>query len=331
MNTLFIVKCPLGDNIIFSQLIKDYHDMFPKEKLYIVSQINELFLNNPYVNLLDKNIKYDKIFDYNLYKFNSDIYVQEKDERIYTNQMTLQDTPYFYFNKYFNLNISHNNHTPCIYLNDEQKTKIQSDKPICLVNSAANYFMLDARWFGFNNYQQIINDFKDKINFISIGNNSYNQLINLKPFQNVYMDLINKTNILQLLNLIYNADIILTHESGILHAAHIISDKIRHVIALMGARHLNYDNYVNYTYNTSSVITHYIIPDNLSYYQENCYKRFNVKNCGCCSLLTELNTMTFENACKKPVLHNNELMSHCMAHLSISQIEEKLNNILATK
>lgn len=322
MNTLFNINCPLGDSVIFSCLLKDYKEMFPDETLYINNNkifIN-LFKNNSYVNIYDPLIKYDKVFEYNLYQLDLDPKYSEKKE-----VKLLQDVPYWLFEQIWNIKIPHNNFTPCIDLDDYQQTPIESDKPICLVNPMSNYFTLDGRSFGMNRYQQIINDFKDKLNFVSIGNGTYNNLLQCRPLQNLWKDLINKTSVYELLRWINSSDIILTHESGIWHISNIKGTKHRDVIALFGSRMLKETNY----YITPNVDVHFISSQNLQYYKEHCYKYPTCFDCRHSpSLVSKINNMYLGDMCKYPVLFNGEFLSDCMANISIEQVEQEINKIL---
>ena len=127
MNTLFIVNAPLGDSVNFSCLLKDYKEAFPNETLYITHNniFIDLFKNNSLVNIYNKSIKYDKVYDYNLYKIDQDPRYSKK-----TETKTMRDVPYWVFEHVWNLKIPHNNYTPCIDLDDYQKQQIDSDKPI---------------------------------------------------------------------------------------------------------------------------------------------------------------------------------------------------------
>lgn len=321
MNTLFKVSAPLGDSIIFSCLLKDYKEMFPNETLYILHNnfFIDLFKNNSLVNIYNNTVKYDKIFDYNLYKINANQKYSERPE-----MRSLQDVPYWIFEHLWNVKLLHNNYTPCVELDDYQKTQIESDKPICLINPMANFCMLDGRTFGIRNYQQIINKFKDKLNFVTVGNGTYNLLLQNKPLQNVWKDLINKTSVYELLKWINSSSIILTHESGIWHASTIKSNKPRDVIVLFGARWTNETNY----YKTPNVNIHYIQSQNLQFYKEHCYQNITDIDCKCAPLISKINNIPVGNVCKSPVLFNGELLSDCMVNIGIEKVEQEIINIL---
>lgn len=323
MNTLFVLNAPIGDIINFSCILKDYHEMFKNEKLYVITSLEiflDVFKNNSLVNLYDKNINYDKIFQYNLAEFDDGKFGKEKFKNIKLENNSLQDTPYLYFKYVYNLNIPHNNHVPCIELDDYQKQIIKNDKPICLINGVAQYFMMDSRFFGHKKYQQIINLFKDKVDFISIGTLKYNML-RAASFENVKYNLINKTSLYELLHYIYNADIVLTHESGIYHLANVESYKQRHVIVPAGARQTFKMN----NYKTPNVKVYWIENKDKTFYRNNCYEG-NENACMICPLISKLNDIEIakNNFCKCPVLNNGELLSHCMNDITVEQVSEIL-------
>ena len=325
--TLFVINAPIGDIINFSCILKDYHEMFQDEELYVITGMKpflDVFKNNSIVKLYDENIKYDKILHYDLAKFDQSEGGIEKLRNIKNETKSIQDTPYLYFKYMYNIDIPHKNYIPCIELDETQKKHISNKKPICLINGVAQYFMMDARYFGYKKYQQIINDFKDKIDFISIGNLNYNMLRTIK-FENVVEDLVNKTSLYDLLHYIYNADIILTHESGIYHLVNIESYKERHVIVPAGAR----QSYKMNNYKTPNVKVYWVENMDLSFYQKNCYKD-DEKRCMICPLISKLNDIEIakDNFCKAPILNNGELLSHCMNNISVEQIEEVLNKCI---
>ncbi|MBQ7159768.1 MAG: hypothetical protein IJS09_10180 [Treponema sp.] len=141
------------------------------EVLYIratPSMLDELFKNNHIVNLFRDDIHYDKIYEYRLGEFDSGSSGMDKRRRIKREEITLQDTPYIYFDKVYHLPLVHRNRIPCIELDEYQKSKIESDKPLCLINAVAQYFLFDARYLGFSRFQRIVDDFYHRVNFFSI-------------------------------------------------------------------------------------------------------------------------------------------------------------------
>ena len=178
-NTLFIVAAPLGDIICFSSFLKDYKETYPDENLYIqvaIPVLQGLFQFNEYVKLYVENIQYDKIYEYNLYQIDQTQLSKEYSKIIHSDNGSIQHKHYFYLNRLYNLNVQHNTTHPIIYIDKTKLHKIESDKPICIINPAANYIGFDARFWGMNNYQAVINALKDKINFIAIGSNNYNRI-----------------------------------------------------------------------------------------------------------------------------------------------------------
>lgn len=170
-NTLFIALAPLGDMICFSSFLKDYKETYPNENLYIkvlIPALTELFKYNDYVKLYDENIKYDKVYEYDLSKIDLSHLGKEHDKLICENKSSIQHKHYVYFNKLFNLNVKHKTFYPAIQIDNKNMVKIESDKPICIINPNANFLGFDARFWGINNYQYVINALKDRINFIAI-------------------------------------------------------------------------------------------------------------------------------------------------------------------
>lgn len=315
MNTLFLLKCALGDTVNVSRFIFDYHQEFPNENLYVackLSFVNDLFKSCSFCHIFDNNKNYDKIYDYDLAKFDGLPEIQQmKDD----NKITMQDVPYLLFKRNYNLDISQNTKHIPIELDDYQKSKIASEKPICLVNGVAQYFGLDARFLGITKLQKVIDYLHDKIDFISIGNIQYGFLQN-KELKNVKINLINKTSVYELLHLIYNARFVLTSESGIYHISQIVSPNIRDIFITAGNR-LSYD--YNH-YSTQNVKIHWIKPK-----YKNCDYDLNKKLCHFGALLKRVNGVDFGAVCKTPVICDNELVSCCQADI---QVDEIINEIL---
>ena len=115
-------------------------------------------------------------------------------------------------NALYKLNVEHKTFYPIIQFNTNKLVKIESNKPICIINPNPNFFGFDSRFWGIKNYQYVIDSLKDKINFIAIGNNNYNASIIPINLNNLFLDLVNKTNISQMLNLIYQENFVLKHE-----------------------------------------------------------------------------------------------------------------------
>lgn len=327
MNTLFVLYCPLGDCINFSCFLKDYSQTFKGEDIYVKTNpamLNDLFTNNHIVNLFRDDIRYDKIYEYRLGDFDTGPFGAIKRQMVKREEISLQDTPYIYFQKTYNLTVPHNNRIPCIELDEYQRSTIESDKPICLINAVAQYFMFDARFLGFNRFQRIVDDFYQRINFISIGNLSYG-LLRTNKLNHVCSDLVNRTSIYELLHYIYNADIVLTSESGIWHIANIQCGKPRYVIVPAGARQTHRMNH----YDTPQVIVYWLENKDKDTFSNLCYNG-DEKGCLTEPLFSEVNGYRIcrDDSCRFPVVENNELLSRCLAHVTIEDVEVALNDCL---
>ena len=328
-NTLFIIAAPLGDMICFSSYLKDYKETYPDENLYIkvlIENLSELFKDNVYVTLYDPNVSYNKIYEYNLYHIDQTSLSTEYCKLIHQDQGSIQHKHYFYLNTLYNLNVKHNTLYPIIQVNANKK--IVSDKPICIINSSAGYLNFDSRFWGIHNYQFVIDKLKDKINFISVGSNSYNQLIYLNKLNNLYLDLINKTSIYEMLNIIAQADFVLTHESGLYHAGCIPSNKHKHVIVPAGSRHTFKSNY----WESPNVTIHWLSNKDKNNYYKHCFNE-NEHLCMCGCTLSKLQYNSFEhNAvganCKLPVFSNGEILSHCLHDINPQTVVNLFNDIL---
>ena len=137
--------------------------------------------------------------------------------------------------------------------------------------------------------------------------------------------MVNKTTVYELLHYIYNADIILTHESGIWHCANIICGKPRYLIVPAGARQTSRMN----RYRTPDVNVYWIENRDKESFTGMCYCD-NEKGCMIEPLFSEVNDYVIcrDNSCKYPVLKDNEMISKCMSHIAMADIEYAINDSL---
>jgi hypothetical protein len=333
-NTLFIVTAPLGDMICFSSFLKDYKETYPNENLYIRIQLQpltELFQYNEYVKLYDENIQYDKIYDYNLYYIDQTELSKQYSKLIRLNQGSLQHKHYIYMNELYNLNIKHKTFYPIVQFDTNKLEKIESDKPICIINPSPGYLGFDSRFWGIKNYQYVIDALKDKINFISIGSNNYNGFIRPMKLNNLFLDLVNKTNISQMLNLIYQADFVLTHESGLYHSACIPTNKHKHVIVPGGMRHtFESDKWIS-----PNTDIHWLAPETTEIYYKHCFNEHE-HMCARGCIFSELHFSSVHHSenganCKLPVFDNGEVLSHCLYKIKPENVVKLIENILENK
>lgn len=178
----------------------------------------------------------------------------------------------------------------------------------------------DTVFWGLNNFYTLVELLKDKIHFISIGASGKNYDGNTikKELPNVHENLIDKTNLEQLKTLMYNADFVLTSESGINHMAHIEAYKPRNVFLLAGNRILP-DRIV---YKTPNVYDYKFYSELNTCKEEFCHTRSIFKKIN--------NSFNSDKCCKYPVIHNNEIMSCCLSEISVETVYKKFLEVLKT-
>jgi hypothetical protein len=144
--------------------------------------------------------------------------------------------------------------------------------------------------------------------------------------------LVNKTSINETLNVITQADFILTHESGLYHAACIPSNKSRHIIIPAGSRHTVKSNYWNHP----NITIHWLSNENKDNYYKYCFNS-NEHLCLCCDIFSriDINNTILRNKigsnCKLPVFYNGEVLSHCLYDIKPETVIELIENILESK
>lgn len=319
-NVLFAFAAPLGDTIIATSFLTSYHIQFPDHNIYYFNHwnnsLNQLIGNHSFIkqfnHFIHSCIKFDMIYELFLYEY-KDYKIEIENDDMY-----LHHCIYEYFKLKYKIDLPIVDNIPNI--NIDNKSIKTYDKPVCLLNHCVSYGGFDTTSWGLTNFYNIVELLKEKIHFISIGATDVNYDGNIikREIPNVHENLINKTNLEQLKTLIYNADFILTSESGINHLAHIEAYKPRHVFLLAGnrimAKKIKYETLNVYDYNFYSE-------------QNTCKEKF----CHTRNIMSKINNQILGDTwCKYPVIHNNEIMSCCLSEVSVETVYKKFLEVLKT-
>ncbi len=107
-----------------------------------------------------------------------------------------------------------------IHLSEEEKSwmsqveEITQDKRPFWIIVAGGKYDFTAKWWDANRYQQVVDYFKDKIQFVQVGQLEHNH-----PTLNHVIDLRGKTDLRQLIRLVYHSVGIITPVSLLMHLA----------------------------------------------------------------------------------------------------------------
>lgn len=317
-NVLFVFSCPLGDTIIGTGFLTAYHNQFPDEQIYYTNiwpgGLNTIIGNHPFIKIFDRaihnNIQFSNVYEIFVLEYKKYNISMETSNNMH-------ECIYEYFEKKYGIKIPYVDNIPNIIV--DNKTIKKYDKPMCLINHCVAYAGFDTAFWGLNNFYQFVERFKNRCHFISIGASGKNYDGNTikRELPNVHENLIDKTDLNQLKNLMYNADFVLTGETGINHVAHIEAYKPRHVFLLSGNRIS--PNKINYK--TPNVFDYKFYDEQKTCKETQCHVR---------SILKNINGFSCDDWCKYPVLFNNELMSCCLSEVKLDTVIKKFDEVLKT-
>ena len=160
-----------------------------------------------------------------------------------------------FLNKQLNLNIQPTAFKGDIYLSPEEKKWISqiheitgNDQAFWII-VAGGKFDFTAKWWDIERYQQVIDHFKDKIQFVQVG-----QLEHYHPKLKGVIDLRGKTDLRQLIRLTYHASGILCPVTLMMHLAAAIPGKaglppMKPCVVIAGGREgTQWEAYPNHQY-----------------------------------------------------------------------------------
>lgn len=199
-----ILQCPHspGDITMLTAAIRDLHATYPGEYLTDVeSPCNEIFEGNPYITHLDKSdpdvavcrTHYPLIHDSNegAYHF------------IHGYRKHLEEI--------IGRPIKQGKMKPDLYIRDEEKAWISvveeatgDNRPFWIIDAGYKNDFTAKAW-SFKRYQQVVDAFKDRIQFVQIGHADHKH-----PRLNGVINLIGQTDSRQLIRLVYHSVGVLT-------------------------------------------------------------------------------------------------------------------------
>ena len=236
----------LGDVLISTSFLKDFEQQRPDDKLFFQFKLQAMekyysvFDNNPYFHLYDE--KTDKIDKEIHFGWGEQINLSELTMASSSSTQKYIDVLYDEFNRRSGLDIKCTQRKVDLYFSEEEKnikySWQDSSKKMCIVNCGYNYFYGNAKNWGWEKFQYVIDALKDKLQFVQVGmrKNGYFQ----RPLNGV-VDLVDKTSIRDLATLTYHSDFVLTHDTSTYHFAMVDANehqKERNVAVVLGGRGL---------------------------------------------------------------------------------------------
>ena len=212
MNKLFLVnhQSP-GDIVMLTAAVRDLHVCYPGKFLTDVRTSSpHLWENNPYITKLHED--------------DPDVEVMECHYSLIHQSNT---TPHHfihafmdYFNSQLGLTIKPSEFKGDIHLSNDERAWIS--QVIELTGENTNFWIINAggkydftaKWWSVERYQQVVNHFRGKIQFVQIGERGH-----YHPALEGVIDLRGKTDLRQLVRLVYHSQGILTPVSLPMHLA----------------------------------------------------------------------------------------------------------------
>jgi ADP-heptose:LPS heptosyltransferase len=206
-----------GDIVMLTAAVRDLHRSYPGQFLTDVrTSCPEIWENNPYITPLaetDRDVEV-LVCEYPLIHLSN------------THPYHFIHGFIAYLNERLGLSIQPGSFKGDLYLTDQEKAWISqvreitgNDKPFWLV-AAGGKFDFTTKWWGHSRYQAVVDHFKDKIQFVQVGERGHHHL----ALQGV-IDLRGCTTLRQLIRLVYHSDGALTPVSLLMHLAAAIPTK----------------------------------------------------------------------------------------------------------
>src|SRR5262245_30510076 len=208
-----ILKChySLGDIVMLTAAVRDLHESYPDRFATDVrTSCTELWENNPYLTALDEGDPKVRILKCEYPLINR------------CNQVPYHCLHGFrkFLNQRLKLNIQ-----PTVFKGDIHISKLEKswysqvwelagqEIPFWIVAAGGKYDVT-IKWWSPGRYQQVVDHFRGRIQFVQVGNQGHHH-----PRLKGVIDLRGKTNVRQLVRLVYHSQGILSGVTGLMHLA----------------------------------------------------------------------------------------------------------------
>lgn len=248
----------LGDLLAITPFFKDFAEQHPDKKLYF--SFKQSFIKDRYISVFDNNP------NFRLYQPGTPVdaivkfrwgdpqnYIESR--RLFDKNAKYIDNFYCEFCRRSGLKVVRRTSCVDVYLSDEEKSEVeqmvqQKTVPICLVNGGYHPIFTTPRNWGWENFQQVVDALHDKIQFIQFG--SRNAGFFHRRLSNC-LDMLDKTNIRDIIKLMLVSDFVLSNDSSPYHFASIDAPYCkRTVVTVLGGKapyeYLNCYNPLNVQY-----------------------------------------------------------------------------------
>ena len=227
MKLNLIFPFPPGDCWCLTRYIRDFATQFPDDELAPVIPSPEIFRFNPYSPMAVPGA--DQI------RFQFEKPVGRPTYGNFNTKDTMVSAIYAGINAKTGRNVEIRTEAPEIYFSQEEQTYsiVSLDRPICVINAGWKYD-IPVKFWGSEKFQAVVDAMKDRIQFVQVGASRRGTDFHI-PLSGV-LNLVGKTTIRELAQLVYHADFVLSGISQLHHLAGIQCYKPRHCITVAGGR-----------------------------------------------------------------------------------------------
>lgn len=227
MKLNLVFPFPPGDCWCLTRYIRDFAEQFPEDELAPCVPRPEIFRFNPYWKAATPGA--DQIH----FRFE-----KPKGKPTYGNFRktdTMVGAIYAGINAQTGHEVEIRTLAPEIYFSDEERkySLVPLDRPVCIINAGWKSD-IPVKFWGSEKFQKVVDALKDRVLFVQVGADRRGTDFH-KPLEGV-LNLIGKTHIRELAQLVYHADFVLTGISQLHHLAGIQCYKPRHCVTIAGGR-----------------------------------------------------------------------------------------------
>lgn len=219
---------PPGDCWCLTSIVRDFAEQFPGDSLSVDVPCPAIFEGNPFYTPYIHKPGQEIFFRFATGSGNQFYGNFRKTD-------TMVGAIYDYMRKHTGRNVQQKCTAPEIYLTEDEKrySLIPPEKPVCVLNAGWKAD-IPAKYWGMEKYESVVEALRDKVTFVQVGANRRG--MDFHKHIPGAVDMIGKTTLRELAQLVYHADFVLTGISQLHHLSGIQCYKPRHCITVAGAR-----------------------------------------------------------------------------------------------
>lgn len=222
-----IFPFPPGDCWCLTRYVRDFAEQFPEDTLAPCVPRPEIFRFSPFFRAAVPGV--DQV------KFRFEKPNGKPTYGNFNKADTMVGAIYAGINALTGRNVREVTTAPEIYFSEDEKrySLVPLDRPVCVVNAGWKSD-IPVKFWGTDKFQAVVDALKDRVLFVQVGASRRGTDFH-QPLSGV-LNLIGKTSIRELAQLVFHADFVLTGISQLHHLSGIQCYKPRHCITIAGGR-----------------------------------------------------------------------------------------------